>query len=118
MRISDWSSDVCSSDLEHGCRTPEEALAVMGRMAGRWSDADIAASLNRMGIRTGQGNTWTPHRVGSIRKVHGMHAYRSAEKNGEWLTMTEDAAKLGITNQPTRKHHNDAVHPADTNVTD
>ncbi len=65
---------------EHGRRTPEEALAVMARMAGRWSDADIAASLNRMAIRTGQGKTWTPHRVGSIRKVHGMHAYRSAEK--------------------------------------
>jgi DNA invertase Pin-like site-specific DNA recombinase len=88
---------------EHGCRTPEEALAVMGRMAGRWSDADIAASLNRMGIRTGQGKTWTAHRVGSIRKVHGMHAYRSAEKNGEWLTMTEAAIKLGVTNHAIRR---------------
>ena len=83
---------------EHGCRTPEEALAVMARMAARWSDEDIAASLNRMGLRTGQGKTWTAHRVGSIRKVHGMHAYRSAEKNGAWLTMTEAAAKLGVTN--------------------
>jgi len=34
---------------EHGCRTPEEALAVMRSMAGRWSDEHIAASLNRMG---------------------------------------------------------------------
>ncbi len=47
---------------EHGCRNPEEALAVMGRLADRRSDADIAASLNRMGIRTGQGKTWTPRR--------------------------------------------------------
>jgi hypothetical protein len=31
---------------EHGCRTPEEALAVMRSMATRWSDQDIAASLN------------------------------------------------------------------------
>src|SRR6266851_576102 len=30
---------------EHGCRTPEEALAVMRSMASRWSDQDIAASL-------------------------------------------------------------------------
>ena len=36
---------------EHGCRTPEEALAVMRSMATRWSDEDIAASLNRMGMR-------------------------------------------------------------------
>ena len=59
----------------------------MRSMAGRWSDQDIAASLNRMGMPTGQGKTWTAHRVGSVRRVHGIHGYRSAEKNGEWLTM-------------------------------
>jgi hypothetical protein len=42
---------------EHGCRTPEEALAVMRTMATRWSDEDIAASLKRMGMPTGQGKT-------------------------------------------------------------
>src|SRR5207244_6240911 len=68
---------------EHGCRTPEEALAVMRSMATRWSDEDIAASLNRMGMPTGQGKTWNARRVGSLRTVHGIHAYRSAEKNGE-----------------------------------
>src|SRR3954449_173791 len=88
---------------EHGCRTPEEALAVMGHMAARWSDEDIAASLNRMGLRTGQGKTWTARRVGSIRKVHGLHAYRSAEKDGAWLTMTEAATKLGVTNHVIRR---------------
>ena len=55
---------------EHGCSTPEEALAVMRSMAGRWSDKDIAASLNRMGMPTGQGKTWTAHRVGSIRRTY------------------------------------------------
>ena len=35
----------------------------MRSMAGRWSDQDIAASLNRMGMPTGQGKTWTAHRV-------------------------------------------------------
>jgi hypothetical protein len=74
---------------EHGCRTPEEALAVMRSMSTRWSDEDIAASLNRMGMPTGQGKTWTAHRVSSVRRVNGIHAYRSAEKNGEWLTMSE-----------------------------
>jgi hypothetical protein len=65
---------------EHGCRTPEEALAVMRSMASRWSDEDIAASLNRMGMHTGQGKTWTAHRVSSLRRVHGIRAYRSAQK--------------------------------------
>lgn len=88
---------------EHGCRTPEHALAVMRSMASRWSDTDIAASLNRMGIPTGQGKTWNASRVGSLRTVHGIHAYRSAEKDGEWVTMSEAAAKLGVTNHQIRR---------------
>ena len=98
---------------EHGCRTPEEALAVMGHMAARWSDQDIAASLNRMGLRTGQGKTWTARRVGSIRKVHGLHAYRSAEKDGAWLTMTEAATKLGVTNHVIRRLIEERILPAE-----
>jgi len=88
---------------EHGCRTAEDALAVMRSMASRWSDEDIAASLNRMGMRTGHGKTWTAHRVASLRRVHGIHAYRSAEKNGEWLTMSEAATRLGVTNHVIRR---------------
>ena len=38
---------------EHGCCTPEQALAAMRSVAGRWSDQDIAASLNRMGMPSG-----------------------------------------------------------------
>jgi hypothetical protein len=63
---------------EHGCRTPDEALAVMRSMAGRWSGEKIAAPLNWMGMRTGQGKYWTARRVGSLRTVHGIHAYRCA----------------------------------------
>jgi DNA invertase Pin-like site-specific DNA recombinase len=88
---------------EHGCRTSDDALAIIRSMAGRWSDQDIAASLNRMGMPTGQGKTWTAHRVGSIRRVNGIHGYRSAEKDGEWLTLSDAAAKLGVSHHQIRK---------------
>jgi hypothetical protein len=88
---------------EHGCNTPEQALAVVRSMAGRWSDQDIAASLNRMGMPTGQGKTWTAKRVGSLRRVHGIHGYRSADKNGDWLTLSDAAAKLGVSHHQVRK---------------
>jgi hypothetical protein len=88
---------------EHGCGTPEQALAVMRTMAGRWSDQDIAASLNRMGLPTGHGKTWTAHRVGSIRRVNGIHGYLSAEKDGEWLTLRDAAAELGVSHHQIRK---------------
>jgi DNA invertase Pin-like site-specific DNA recombinase len=87
---------------EHGCRTPDEALAVTRSMAGKWSDEHIAATLNRMGLPTGHGKTWTAHRVASVRRVNDIHAYRSAQKDGEWLTMSEAAAKLGVTNHRIR----------------
>jgi excisionase family DNA binding protein len=98
---------------EHGCRTSEEALAVMRSMASRWSDEAIAASLNRMGMPTGQGKTWTAHRVSSVRRVNAIHAYRSAEKDGEWLTMSEAAAKLGVTNHRIRRLITDHVLAAE-----
>lgn len=98
---------------EHGCRTPEEALAIIRSMATRWSDEQIAASLNRMAIPTGQGKTWTAHRVSSLRRVHSIHAYRSAEKNGQWLTMSEAASKLGVTNHRIRRLIKDGVLQAE-----
>ena len=98
---------------EHGCRTPDEALAVMRTMATRWSDEDIAASLNRMRMPTGQGKTWTAHRVSSVRRVNGIHAYRSAEKNGEWLTMSEAATTLGVTHHRIRRLIKTGILPAE-----
>lgn len=97
---------------EHGCATAEDALAIMRSMAGRWSDEHIAESLNRMGLPTGQGKTWTAHRVASVRRVRGIHAYRSAEKDGEWLTMTEAAKASGVTNHLIRRLIKTGILPA------
>jgi excisionase family DNA binding protein len=97
---------------EHGYRTPDEALAVIRSMATRWSDTAIAASLNRMGMPTGHGKTWTAHRVCSVRSGNGIHAYRSAEKSGEWLTMSEAAAVLGVTRHRIRRLIKDGILPA------
>jgi DNA invertase Pin-like site-specific DNA recombinase len=88
---------------EHDCSTPDGALAVIRSMASRWSDEDIAATLNRMRLPTGQGKTWTAHRVGSIRRVRGILAYRSADKDGTWLTMREAAQHCGVTSHRIRR---------------
>jgi len=98
---------------EHGCRTPDEALAVMRSMAGKWSDEHIAATLNRMGLPTGQGKTWTAHRVSSVRMVNNIRAYRSAHKDGQWLTMSEAAAKLGVNNHRIRRLIKEGLLPAE-----
>jgi hypothetical protein len=106
------------SSGEHSRRTTDEALAVIRSMSCRWSDQDIAASLNRMGMRTGQGMTWNAHRVSSLRCAHGIHAYRSGEKNGEWVTMSEAAKLLGVTRYLIRRLINERILPADQVVPD
>jgi excisionase family DNA binding protein len=88
---------------EHACSTSDDALAVIRSMASRWSDQDIAATLNRMTLPTGQGKTWTAHRVGSIRRVRDIHAYKSAEKDGTWLTLREAAQRRGVSSHRIRK---------------
>lgn len=54
----------------------------MRSMATRWSDAEIAATLNRMGMQTGQGKTWTPRRVQSL--PHGAQDQRLSLFRQEW----------------------------------
>src|SRR5574341_1243750 len=44
------------------------AEGVVRRMAGAWPNPDIAATLNRLRLRTGAGNTWTASRVNSLRQ--------------------------------------------------
>jgi len=97
---------------EHGCQTPEQALAVIRSMAGRWTDDHIAATLNRMGLPTGQNKTWTAKRVSSIRRVNGIDTYVSADKSSDWCTMSEAAAELNVTNHAIRRLIKDGILPA------
>ena len=98
---------------EHRRRTSDEAHAVIRSMAGKWPDDQIAASLNRMGLRTGQDQSWTAGRVRGFRAKRGIHAYRSAERDGQWLTMSEAARELGVTNHVIRRFIRDGVLPAE-----
>ncbi|MCF8491432.1 MAG: DNA-binding protein [Rhodospirillum sp.] len=97
---------------QHGARTSEDALKIIREMAGRWPDDAVAACLNRMSIRTGQGKTWTSKRVSSIRRVNDIQGCFSSDKEGPWRTMTEAATELGVTNHVIRRLIKDEILPA------
>jgi hypothetical protein len=97
---------------EHTKRAPEEATKVIREMATRWSDEDIAATLNRMGLQTGQGLTWNAIRVGAYRRTAGIPGYESAIKDGRCLTMVEAAAKAGVSCHAIRKLIRSGILPA------
>src|SRR3546814_6392354 len=57
MRISDWSSDVCSSDLANFVKTRMLVAGLAG--LGRLSDADVERLAPDIGYRPGYTSRWT-----------------------------------------------------------
>ena len=55
-----------------------------------------------MRFGTGQDKSWTARRVRSLREIHGIHAYRSAEKTGQWLTLSEAARARAVSHHTIR----------------
>ncbi len=97
---------------EHTRRTSADAGQLIREMATHWSDTDIAATLNRLGLTTGQGNSWNERRVENYRRKAGISAYESAVKDGLCLTMLEAARKLDVTCHTIRKLIRDGILPA------
>jgi hypothetical protein len=58
----------------HGQSTDLEAVEVVRQMAGQYPDRQIAATLNRLGLKTGAGNTWTESRIRALRSLKSSRA--------------------------------------------
>jgi excisionase family DNA binding protein len=93
--------------------TSAEAEKVIRSMAGRWSDEHIAATLNRMGLRTGTNRTWSKTSVQEFRTSHKIRAHKSVQKNNEWLTMSEVSKRLGVSNHVIRCLIKTGILPAE-----
>ena len=53
----------------------------------------IAATLNRLGYRTGTGKTWRAHSVACVRYQYRLPNFA---KGHDWLTLTQAAQQLGV----------------------
>src|SRR5512142_1610825 len=82
---------------EHRWTTSVETADLIRQLARRMSDKQIAAQLNRLGIETAKGHTWTRIRVGNFRTIHEIPNYSPGEREarGE-LTVEEAASRLGV----------------------
>ena len=52
---------------QHGRCTKAEAVDIVRQMAATYTDEEIALTLNRLGLKTGAGNTWNEVRLRSLR---------------------------------------------------
>jgi excisionase family DNA binding protein len=82
---------------EHRWKTTESTLTLIEQLARLMSDKQIAAQLNRMGIKSAKGHSWTRTRVGNFRKSNGIANYTPGERQarGE-LTIEEVAERLRV----------------------
>ena len=82
---------------EHRWTTSESTLSLVEQLARVMSDTQIAAQLNRMGVKSAKGHTWTRIRVGNFRTSNDILNYTPGERQarGE-LTVEETAEKLGV----------------------
>lgn len=88
---------------EHRRRASADAAAVIREMACTWSDEHIAATLNRMKLKTGHGHSWNRSRVESFREKADVPAHAAALGDGRWVTMRDAAASLGVTSHVVRR---------------
>ena len=82
---------------EHRWKTTESTLVLIEQLARLMSDRQIAAQLNRMGIKSAKGHGWTRSRVGVFRKDNAIANYTPGERQarGE-LTIEEVASRLEV----------------------
>lgn len=82
---------------QHRFITDSNTIEIMTKLARVLPDGVIASLLNRLGMRTAHGDTWTAQRVCSQRNDRGIAGYREADRHarGE-LLLSEVASALNV----------------------
>lgn len=97
---------------KHRHCTSIDAIEVIRKMAGKFSDEQIAATLNRLRLRTGADNTWNETRVYSVRHRHHLPVFDPDQKNTTEVTLKEAAQRLNLSPPSIRRMIADDVLPA------
>jgi DNA invertase Pin-like site-specific DNA recombinase len=91
----------------------EKTAEIIAQMAGRFSDEDIALTLNRVGIRTARELTWNAGRVRAYRSYHNIPALDpTSDELSEMLTLNEAANILGVCTMTVRRIIGRGILPA------
>ena len=82
---------------QHRYTTDRKVVEIVRELAAMAPDGQIARILNRLGLKTGRGNSWIASRVTSLRNYHGIPVYDPvACKREGLLTLEEAAASLDV----------------------
>ena len=78
---------------KHGRATDRDVIDVIRELSKVCRDLTIAATLNRLGYRTGTGNTWRAHSVACVRYQYRLPNFA---KGTDWLTLSQAVQQLGV----------------------
>lgn len=90
----------CNRPGKRRVQTDRTALDLIRELSKVCSDATIAATLNRLGYRTGAGKTWRVHSVYQARHYHRLPNHRN---DNNWLTIEQAAKELGVSHTVVRR---------------
>ena len=80
--------------------TSKKALELIEELSKVCSDQTIAATLNRLGMKTGAGKTWRLHSVHTARYNNRLTNHRAAN---DWLTVQQASEELGVSRTVIRR---------------
>jgi hypothetical protein len=86
----------------HRHTTDRQVVDLVRELTKVCPDDSIAAILNRLGCRTGAGNSWTEPRVRSLRSYHEIPAYNPEEPRS-WLMLAQTAQVLQVSPNAVRQ---------------
>jgi len=94
---------------QHRRVADDTAVELITELSKICDDKTIAVVLNRLGYRTGQGQTWRVHHVSNVRYCRRLPNYRH---DGTWLPLEAAARELGVSNTVIKNLIADGVLPA------
>jgi len=97
---------------QHSRCNDAEAIEIIRQLAGRFADEQIAATLNRLRLRTGVGNTWNEGRVYSVRHKYELPSFNASQDGASMLTLEQAAERLKVSPERVRRMIAQGLLPA------
>jgi len=98
---------------QHRWKTDTATEQLIQELARMLPDQSIASVLNRLGLRSAKGHTWTQLRVRNFRCEHQIAIYRDGERvERRELILHEAASRLGVSKMTVIRLIRDGLLPA------
>ena len=94
---------------QHRRATAPQVMELIRELSKVCCDATTAATLNRLGYRTGTGKAWRAHSIASVRYQYRLPNF---SKGKDWLTLKQTAKQLQVSETVVKRLISQGTLPA------